>query len=225
MILAGLPSGRHAMPALGLGVALAVGCSTRPAPRSEPGVRSALPSWVTEAVPESSDAGGGVARSDAARAVLDAGAGDAELRPDAAVWDAGRPACRDVLAGHLARVSCGGFRILVVRPIIAPPGRPVPPRATREVLDAVAALMRGHPELQLLRIEAYSSRDPGKSVRRVRRAIDASQARADAVFRYLWRHGKISPERLDPVGYGFRAAFRGARQRWPIVLSVVQRER
>lgn len=110
-------------------------------------------------------------------------------------------------------------------PINAPPKRAAPPRVTRHLLDAVAAILGARPDLQLLRIEAYSSHDPGSDVRAVRREIDESQARADAVFRYLWRLKKISPERLDPVGFGFRPAFRGAGQRWPIVLRVVQRAR
>ncbi len=146
-----------------------------------------------------------------------------EQRVDAAAREAA--ACRDVLGGHLARVSCDRTRILLGGRIIAPPKRPAPPRATRRLLDAVAGLLRAHPGLQLLRIEAYSSHDPGGEKLHVRHEIEQSQARADAVFRYLWQKDRISPERLDPVGYGFRPAFRSAGQRWPIVLRVVQRAR
>lgn len=131
--------------------------------------------------------------------------------------------CRDALEGQLARLSCDGTRVLVAGPVVVPPRLPVPPRATRRLLDAVAALMRAHPELQLLRVEAYSSHDSGRHAGAVRREMEASQARADAVFRYLWKEKGISPERLDAVGYGFRPAFRGAAQRWPIVLHVAQR--
>ncbi len=135
------------------------------------------------------------------------------------------PACSDVLDGQLAQLSCDRTRVLVKGPIVAPPKYAVPPRETRRMLDAVARLLRAHPELQLLRIEAYSSHEPGSEAEPVRRELEASQARADAVFRYLWQNEKISPERLDAVGYGFKPAFEGASQRWPIVLRVVQRAR
>ncbi len=227
MILAGMSSARHAPAALAFGFALAVGCSTRLPPQSEPGGRPAPPASTALVVSESSGGVGDAAVADAGtEAEPDTGGRDVRpARMDSAVPEAERPACRDALGGQLARVSCNGLRILVAGHLQAPPGRPLPPRATQKMLDAVVELMRRHPELQLLRIEVYSARDPGGSVRRERREIDASQARADAVFRYLWRHGKISPERLDAVGYGFRPAFRRAGQRWPIVLSVVQRAR
>jgi len=160
--------------------------------------------------------------AEAGTVVVDGGSA-VDARVDAAAREA--PLCDEALGGHLARVSCDRTRILLGGRLIALPKRPLPPRATRRLLDAVAQLLRAHPDLQLLRIEAYSSYDPGKEKRHVRREIEQSQARADAVFRYLWRHGRISPERLDPVGYGFRPAFRSAGRRWPIVLRVVQRAR
>lgn len=173
-------------------------------------------------MPESSDAGAETEKDAGARDAGDAAALDAGLARDGA---ATRPACSDVLGADLARLSCDRTRILVAGPIVAPPRYALPPRETRRLLDAVARLLRAQPGLQLLRIEAYSSHDPGTGAEPVRREIEESQARADAVFRYLYRQKKISPERLDPVGYGFRPAFRGSGRRWPIVLTVVQRAR
>ena len=124
----------------------------------------------------------------------------------------------------MARLACDGTRILVARPIIAPPQRPVPPAPTREVLDEVAALMRGRPRLQLVRIEAYSSHDPGaRHGADAARRSNSSQARADAVFRYLWQIRGDLAGKPGRRGYGYRPAFRGAEQRWPIVLYVAQR--
>jgi outer membrane protein OmpA-like peptidoglycan-associated protein len=214
VILAALQRARHVSLGVALAAALAAGCSRRPAPRNEPGVPPRLLAPAAEAAPESSGPG--------AEAGTDAEPPDAGPGPDGA---GPGPVCSDVLDGQLAELSCDRTRVLVAGPIVVPPKYVVPPREARRLLDAVARLLRAHPELQLLRIEAYSSHDPGSEAEPVRREIEASQARADAVFRYLWQHEKISPERLDAVGYGFEPAFAGASQRWPIMLRVVQRAR
>jgi hypothetical protein len=136
--------------------------------------------------------------------------------------DAG-PACSDELAsGELARLSCDGSRILVRGAIVAHPRRSLPSKATRKVLSVVAKIMRAHPELLMLRVEVFSSQ-PATSAPAERRAIFDTQARADAMFRYLWRREKISAERLEPVGRGAVAPYVGAAERWPTLLRIVQR--
>lgn len=132
--------------------------------------------------------------------------------------DAGAP-CSDAFEpGQLARLSCDGGRILVARAIVVHPRRSLPPPKVREVLAAVAELMRAHPELLMLRVEVFGS-GPAKDAEAERRALADTQARADAVFRYLWRREKISAERLEPVGRGNVASPTGNA----VVLRVVQR--
>lgn len=125
--------------------------------------------------------------------------------------------------GAVAWLACDGRHIRVADPIVAHPGAPLPATPTRAVLDAVAALMGKHPGIHLLRIEAYSSLPPGSDDARIRREIDRSQERADAVFRYLWRTRHVSPERMEAVGLGWVRSHARAGQRWPIELRVVQR--
>ncbi len=142
--------------------------------------------------------------------------------PDVLPQDAG-PVCNDALSpGDLARLSCDGSRILVRGPIVAHPRRSQPAEPTRKVLTAVAEIMRQHPELLMLRVEVFSSK-PAADAAAERRALSDTQARADAVFRYLWRRQKISAERLEPVGRGSVPRYAGAKERWPTLLRIVQR--
>lgn len=105
----------------------------------------------------------------------------------------------------------------------------LPPASQRAELDRVADAMHQHPKWQLLRVEVYSSQDPGGNTQLIRREMDQSQRRADAILGYLYRKRRVSAERLDAIGYGFvapkatpDAAARPAA-RWRVVLRLVQR--
>lgn len=143
---------------------------------------------------------------------------DAPSRPIA-----GSAECRDPPSDELAHVSCDAERIVLARPVSFHPRRSIPPAPARAVLERVAALLRQRPDIQLVRVESYSSRPAGASAEARRREMAESQRRADAVLRFLWRRGGISAERLEAVGYGFDPRFQGAAERWPIVLRIVQR--
>lgn len=75
----------------------------------------------------------------------------------------------------------------------------------------------------MLRIEVYSSEDPAGDPRRIRKEMQLSQARADAIFSYLFHKRKVSAERMDAIGYGYdpRHVYRDVR--WPVVLRLVHR--
>ncbi len=67
---------------------------------------------------------------------------------------------------------------------------------SRPVLDAVATVLREHPEIARIRVEGHTdARGPAKF------NTELSQDRADEVRAYLIRQG-ISPERLIGKGYG-----------------------
>ncbi len=138
---------------------------------------------------------------------------------------AGQAVCRDDLGGTLARESCDRERILVAENIAFHPSRPAPPGKEREALAAVAALLRSRREILLVRIEVYSSRElPHIEARR--EELLQAQLRADAIFNFLWRHEKISAERLEAVGYAYdERKSRADASRWPVVLRIVQRGR
>lgn len=132
------------------------------------------------------------------------------------------PSCRDEFApGALARVSCSGDRIVLRSAIALHPARQVPTEPTRSALKAVAELMRDRPQLQLIRIEVYSNARPGDA-EQARAEVRATQARADAVLRYLWRTEKVSAERMEAVGYGAQSRFTGASERWPLRIVIAQ---
>jgi outer membrane protein OmpA-like peptidoglycan-associated protein len=133
------------------------------------------------------------------------------------------PECPEPAAGALAFVRCDGDRIELAHPVAFHPGRSIPPEPARRVLDRVAAIMREEKDILLVRVEAYSSRRAGASAEARRHEIAESQARADAVLTYLWRRGGISAERLEAVGYGDDPRFSGTKERWPVVLRILQR--
>ncbi len=83
--------------------------------------------------------------------------------------------------------------------------------------------MRAHPKWQMLRVEVYSSQNPGADHRRVRKEMLLSQARADAIFGYLFHKRRISAERMDAIGYGYDERFARDDVRWPVVLRLVHR--
>jgi outer membrane protein OmpA-like peptidoglycan-associated protein len=64
------------------------------------------------------------------------------------------------------------------------------------VLEEVAAVMRDHPEVELVEVQGHTD-DTGAE----RRNRGLSQARADVVMRWLVDHG-VAPERLVAKGYG-----------------------
>lgn len=83
--------------------------------------------------------------------------------------------------------------------------------------------MRAHRGWQMLRVEVYSSQDPGRNAQDVRREMLQTQARADAIFGYLFHKQKISAERMDAIGYGYDPRQARADVRWPVVLRLVHR--
>lgn len=133
--------------------------------------------------------------------------------------------CDDETPPRAAVPLLGCDRIWVPTPLAFHPERELPPPEIRRSLDAVAELLRAHPEVMLLRVEGYSSSRPAAEPRARRDEVVGSKLRAEAVFRYLHVYAGVSAERLDAMGYGFDA--REARQveRWPIVLRVVHRGR
>lgn len=137
---------------------------------------------------------------------------------DAGPAEAGQPA--DTPAPAPARLN--GDRIDLAGPLHVTPRARFPEPETRQLLDAVAKLMHERDDILLLRIDAFSSRNPGARALSQRREVDESQQRADAVLRYLWKERNVSAERLEAVGHGFRPGFSDKHQRWPIVLRVAQ---
>jgi hypothetical protein len=125
-------------------------------------------------------------------------------------------------AGELAWLEPGSDAIAVRGSLPLHPEHELPPPATRRVLDAVAGLLRQRPDILLVRIEGYSSSPPGEVPARVRQQIEGSQARADAVLRYLWQSGGISAERLEAIGFGYHPERASQTARWPIAFRVVQ---
>lgn len=130
-------------------------------------------------------------------------------------------ACTD--PGRGTRVACDATRILVDVPLAFHPKRALPPEPALTALRAVGALMRQRTDIQMLRIEAYSGKAVGNSTAARRRALKNAQARADAVFRYLWLKQRVSAERQEPVGYAAQTPDALGNERWPIVLRIVQR--
>ncbi len=92
-----------------------------------------------------------------------------------------------------------------------------------QLLSRVAEWLRLHPEVLMLRIEVFAGGEPRPGVWAHRTQIERAQRRADNIFRYLWRGEDIWAERLDAVGYGFRAVHRDPKISWPVVLRVVLR--
>ena len=131
--------------------------------------------------------------------------------------------CSDAPEGRIAYVGCDGDRVFVTRPLAFHPKRRAPPPPVSEALHSVAGLLGERQDILLLRIEVYSSADVGNDPRRARSEIDATQRRADALFRHLWRREGVWAERLEGVGYGAAARFVGSSVRWPVVLRIVQR--
>jgi hypothetical protein len=131
--------------------------------------------------------------------------------------------CDDSLAGRLARVSCSGERILVAHAIEMHPSRAVPKEPTRSVLGAVAELLRRRPDILFVRIEVHATEPVGSDAAQMRKQIADAQARADALFGYLWRRLHISAERLEAVGYPSEPGSAPSAQRFRVVLRVVQR--
>jgi len=131
--------------------------------------------------------------------------------------------CDDSLAGRLARVSCSGERILVAHAIELHPARAVPKEPTRSVLRAVAELLRQRPDILFVRIEVHATEPAGSDTARRRKQIADAQARADALFGYLWRRLHISAERLEAVGYPSEPGSTPSSPRFRVVLRVVQR--
>ncbi|MEZ4230427.1 MAG: hypothetical protein R3B89_14735 [Polyangiaceae bacterium] len=119
--------------------------------------------------------------------------------------------------------ECASDLLRVPSALAYNPRYALPPADVRRVLDDVATAMRAHPSWQMLRVEVYSSRDPGADPRRVRREMQQSQARADAIFGYLFHKRKISAERMDAIGYGYDVGFARRDVRWPVVLRLVHR--
>ena len=72
-----------------------------------------------------------------------------------------------------------------------PPDKPVLPRPSQTLLNLVALVMKGHREIQLLRVEAYA--DGAASAQ--------TQPRADAVVAFLVEKG-VDAARLKAVGVG-----------------------
>jgi hypothetical protein len=142
--------------------------------------------------------------------------------PASLAAEAGAAACEPPTE-ELAWLDCAGEWIELAHPVAFHPRRSIPPEPARSVLDAVAALLSQRRDVLLVRIEARGSRAAGNSAPALRRELDETQGRADAVLAYLWRRGGISAERLEAVGYGFDPRLAGAKERWNVAFRVVQR--
>jgi outer membrane protein OmpA-like peptidoglycan-associated protein len=91
-----------------------------------------------------------------------------------------------------AKVSAG--QIVTLESVYFVTGSPEVKQESLPVLDAVAALLRGAPQLARVRIEAHTDSVAGANVA-------LSQGRADWVRAYLQGKG-VAAERLSAVGYG-----------------------
>jgi outer membrane protein OmpA-like peptidoglycan-associated protein len=68
---------------------------------------------------------------------------------------------------------------------------------SRKVLDAIAAILKAHPDLEHIRVEGHTDNVGGRAYN-----LDLSQRRARAVVRALVQRG-VAASRLDSAGYGF----------------------
>ncbi|MCA9647509.1 MAG: hypothetical protein H6718_11150 [Polyangiaceae bacterium] len=119
--------------------------------------------------------------------------------------------------------ACGSDLLRVSVSLAYHPRYAFPPGESRRELDQVAAAMRAHPGWQMLRVEVYSSQDPGTNTQSLRREMLQAQARADAIFGYLFHKQRISAERMDAIGYGYDPRQARDDVRWPVVLRLVHR--
>jgi hypothetical protein len=157
-------------------------------------VEAPTPEWVDAALPEKSTA----------RDSLDS---DAGASPTGCLrWQ-----------GERAFLDCD--QLVLREPLVVQPGYRVPREPARSQLAEVATLMRQHPEILLLRIDATTLVKVGAGPETEAWARRTAERHATAVFSQLWRREGISAERLEPVGHVAVGDPRGAVQ---IRLRVMQ---
>ena len=103
--------------------------------------------------------------------------------------------CPDRSAGII--ISPGDIRI--VDRIYFPSGvTSIQPRS-EPILDAVAATLRGNPQILLVEVQSHTD-ERGTDAANLR----TSRSRAEVVRQYLIQQGGVEPSRLTAVGYGER---------------------
>lgn len=103
--------------------------------------------------------------------------------------------CPDRSAGII--ISPTNLQIL--DQVFFPDGATDVPLKARPILDAVAATLKGNPQILMLEIQAHSD-ERGSDVANIR----TSRTRAEAVKQYLVDNGGIEPGRLRANGFGER---------------------
>ncbi len=96
-----------------------------------------------------------------------------------------------------ARIS--GDTIVVRDGIRFVPGSLVLDTYPNPSLDAVARILNAHPEIRRIEIAGHTDADGDRTGN-----LAVSQARAEAVMKYLIIMGRVDPGRLVPTGYGDR---------------------
>ena len=94
-------------------------------------------------------------------------------------------------------IEVGGRRILLRNPILFDTGQDTIRSESFPILDKVAALLAGHPEVKRVRVEGHTD-DVGTGPYNK----DLSARRAASVVRYLAGNG-VAQSRLVPAGFGF----------------------
>ncbi|MBX3184756.1 MAG: hypothetical protein KIT72_04870 [Polyangiaceae bacterium] len=125
------------------------------------------------------------------------------------------------------RPLCGSDLLRPQVPLAYNPRTTLPPAPIRAELDRIARAMHDEPSWQMLRVEVYATQDPGTDDVAKSRALIDTQARAEAIFAYLYHRRRVSAERLDAVGYGYspRATPTSASERYTVLLRLVHRTR
>lgn len=103
--------------------------------------------------------------------------------------------CPDRSAGIIVSPT----NIQIVDKIFFPDGATDVPLKARPILDAVAATLKGNPQIVLVEIQGHSDERGGDESN-----TRTSQIRADAVLRYLVQPGGVESNRLRAKGFGER---------------------
>ncbi len=125
------------------------------------------------------------------------------------------------------RPLCGSDLLRPQVPLAYNPRTTLPPAPIRAELDRIARAMQSEPSWQMLRVEVYATQDPGTDEVAKSRALIDTQARADAIFAYLYHRRRVSAERLDAVGYGYSPHVQPSSpaERYTVLLRLVHRTR
>ena len=94
-------------------------------------------------------------------------------------------------------VVIGADRLEILEKVYFKTGSAKLQKRSWALLDQVAAVMRAHPEIEVVRVEGHSD-----STGNLNYNIKLSKRRADTVVRYLIGRGGVAKERLMSEGFG-----------------------